>query len=65
MAEKQDYYETLGVGKNDSADEIKKAFRKFAVNNHTDKEGGYETNFKVVAEDYEKLRNADKNQLYD
>ena len=65
MAEKQDYYETLGVGKNASADEIKKAFRKFAVNNHPDKEGGDEAKFKVGAEAYEVLSNPEKKQRYD
>ena len=39
---KRDYYEVLGIGKDASADEIKKAFRKLAVKYHPDKEGGDE-----------------------
>lgn len=36
----KDYYETLGIKKSASADEIKKAFRKSAIKHHPDKEGG-------------------------
>lgn len=39
---KRDYYEILGIAKNASDDEIKKAFRKAAVKHHPDKEGGDE-----------------------
>ncbi len=62
---KRDYYEVLGVGKNASADEIKKAFRKAAVKHHPDKEGGDETKFKEVNEAYEVLKDQQKRQRYD
>ena len=62
---KQDYYETLGVSKTASADEIKKAFRKAAVKYHPDKEGGNETKFKEVNEAYEVLKDQQKRQRYD
>ncbi|MBC7512318.1 molecular chaperone DnaJ [Candidatus Saccharibacteria bacterium] len=62
---KRDYYETLGVSKDASADEIKKAFRKAAVKHHPDKEGGDETKFKEVGEAYEVLKDAQKRQRYD
>ncbi len=62
---KRDYYEVLGVGKEASADEIKKAFRKAAVKYHPDKEGGDEAKFKEVNEAYEVLKDAQKRQRYD
>lgn len=62
---KRDYYEVLGVGKNASADEIKKAFRKAAVQHHPDKEGGDETKFKEINEAYEVLKDDKKRQRYD
>lgn len=65
MAEKRDYYEVLGVGKGASADEIKKAFRKKAVQYHPDKEGGDEAKFKEVNEAYEVLKEDKKRQRYD
>jgi molecular chaperone DnaJ len=65
MAEKRDYYEVLGVGKNASADELKKAFRKRAIEHHPDKEGGDETKFKEVNEAYEVLKDDKKRQRYD
>ncbi len=65
MAEKRDYYEVLGVGKNASADEIKKAFRRKAVELHPDKEGGDEAKFKEVNEAYEVLKDQQKRQRYD
>lgn len=65
MAEKRDYYEVLGVAKNASADEIKKAFRRLAVQHHPDKEGGDETKFKEINEAYEVLKDAGKRQRYD
>jgi molecular chaperone DnaJ len=61
---KRDYYEVLGVGKNASADELKKAFRRAAVKHHPDK-GGDEAKFKEVNEAYEVLGNTDKRQRYD
>jgi len=62
---KRDYYEVLGVAKSASADEIKKAFRKLAVQYHPDKEGGDEAKFKEVNEAYEVLKDSQKRQRYD
>lgn len=62
---KRDYYEVLGIGKSASADEIKKAFRKAAVQHHPDKEGGDESKFKEINEAYEVLKDPSKRQRYD
>ena len=62
---KRDYYEVLGVSKDASADELKKAFRKAAVKYHPDKEGGDEAKFKEVNEAYEVLKDSQKRQRYD
>jgi molecular chaperone DnaJ len=62
---KRDYYETLGIGKNASADEIKKAFRRKAVELHPDKQGGDEAKFKEINEAYEVLKDTSKRQRYD
>jgi molecular chaperone DnaJ len=62
---KRDYYEVLGVGKDASADELKKAFRRAAIQHHPDKEGGDETKFKEVNEAYEVLKDPSKRQRYD
>lgn len=61
---KRDYYEVLGVGKSASADEIKKAFRRAAIEHHPDK-GGDETKFKELNEAYEVLKDDKKRQRYD
>jgi molecular chaperone DnaJ len=61
---KRDYYEILGVGKSASADEIKKAFRKAAIEYHPDR-GGDEAKFKEVNEAYEVLKDTDKRKRYD
>src|ERR1700712_3610104 len=65
MAEKRDYYETLGIGKTASPDEIKKAFRRKAVELHPDKQGGDEAKFKEINEAYEVLKDTSKRQRYD
>lgn len=62
---KRDYYEALGVSKDASADEIKKAFRRLAVQHHPDKEGGDESKFKEINEAYEVLKDQSKRQRYD
>lgn len=63
--EKRDYYEVLGIKKDASADEIKKAFRKSAIKYHPDKQGGDEAKFKEVSEAYEVLKDSEKRQRYD
>ena len=68
MAEKRDYYEVLGVAKNATADEIKKAYRKKAIQYHPDKNPGdkeAEEKFKEAAEAYDVLSDADKRARYD
>jgi molecular chaperone DnaJ len=65
---KRDYYEILGVGKNASTDEIKKAYRKVAMQHHPDRNPGdksAEEKFKEAAEAYEILSDADKKAQYD
>lgn len=62
---KRDYYEVLGISKSASPDEIKKAFRKAAIEHHPDKEGGNEEKFKEVNEAYEVLKDDKKRQRYD
>lgn len=62
---KRDYYEVLGVSKGASDDEIKKAFRRLAVQHHPDKEGGNEEKFKEINEAYDVLKDAQKRKRYD
>ena len=65
---KRDYYEILGVSKTASADEIKKAYRKVAMQFHPDRNPGdkaAEEKFKEAAEAYEVLSDADKRAQYD
>lgn len=63
----KDFYKTLGVEKNASADEIKKAYRKLAVKFHPDKNKSKEAEgkFKEINEAYEVLSNPKKRQNYD
>lgn len=63
----KDYYETLGVGRNASADEIKSAYRKLAKKYHPDlnKEPGAEQKFKDVNEAYNILGDENKRSQYD
>jgi len=65
MATKRDYYEVLGVSKSASAEEIKKAFRKKAIEHHPDKTGGDDTKFKEIGEAYEVLSDEQKKAAYD
>lgn len=64
MAGTPDYYKTLGVPRDASADEIKKAFRKLAREHHPDA-GGSEEKFKEINEAYEVLSDEKKRQVYD
>jgi len=68
MAAKRDYYDILGVERNASAEEIKKAYRRTAIKYHPDKNPGdkeAEEKFKEAAEAYEVLSNPDKRARYD
>ena len=68
MAEKRDYYEVLGVGRNATDEEIKKAYRKKAIQYHPDKNPGdkaAEEKFKEAAEAYDVLSNKEKRAKYD
>ncbi len=65
---KRDFYEVLGVDKNASTEEIKKAYRQKALQHHPDRNPGNkdsEEHFKEAAEAYEILSNADKKARYD
>jgi molecular chaperone DnaJ len=65
---KRDYYEVLGVAKSSSADEIKKSYRKVAMQFHPDRNPGdksAEEKFKEAAEAYEVLSDTDKRAQYD
>ena len=65
---KRDYYEVLGVGKNASADDIKRAYRRLAMKHHPDKnpdDKEAEAKFKECAEAYEVLSDPEKRRQYD
>ena len=68
VAVKRDYYEVLGVAKDASEDDVKKAYRKLALKYHPDKNPGdseAEERFKEAAEAYDVLREPDKRAQYD
>src|SRR6478752_10267289 len=70
MATKRDYYEVLGVPKNASEDDIKKAYRKLAMKHHPDRNQGdsakkAEEKFKEAKEAYEMLSDGQKRAAYD
>lgn len=68
MSQKKDYYEVLGISKSASESEIKKAYRKLALQYHPDKnpdDASAEDKFKEAAEAYEILSNAEKKAQYD
>ncbi len=61
----KDYYDILGIQKNASEDDVKKAFRKLAQKFHPDKKGGDEARFKEVSEAYSVLSDKKKRSEYD
>ena len=68
MAKKRDYYEILGVDRNATKEEIKKAYRKLALKYHPDKNPGdkeAEEKFKEATEAYEVLGDDERRKIYD
>ncbi len=65
MADKRDYYEILGISKTATAEEIKRAYRKLAMQHHPDRHGGDDSQFKELSEAYEVLKDDQKRAAYD
>ncbi len=65
MATKRDYYEILGISKSATAEEIKRAYRKLAMEHHPDKHGGDDAKFKELGEAYDTLKDPQKRAGYD
>ncbi len=61
----KDYYKILGLDKSASADDVKKAFKKSALEHHPDRKGGNEAKFKEANEAYQVLSDKDKRAKYD
>ena len=59
------YYEILGVSKEASFDEIKKAYRKLSLKYHPDKNGGEDSKFKEINESYSVLSDQSQREMYD
>ena len=60
-----DYYSTLGINRNASQDEIKKAYKKMSMQHHPDRTGGDDSKFKEINEAYQTLNDPQKKQMYD
>ena len=60
-----DHYETLGVERGASIDEIKKAYRKLAMKYHPDRQGGDPEKFKAINQAHETLSDPEKRARYD
>ncbi len=61
----RDYYQILGISRDASSDDIKKAFRRLAHKYHPDKSGGDASKFKEINEAYQVLSNPEKKKQYD
>jgi len=60
-----DYYSTLGINRNASQEEIKKAYKKQSMAHHPDRTGGDDSKFKEINEAYQNLSDPQKKQMYD
>ena len=60
-----DYYQTLGVNRNASEQELKSAFKKLSMQHHPDRTGGSDEKFKQINEAYSTLKDPQKRQAYD
>jgi curved DNA-binding protein len=60
-----DYYSTLGIDRNASQEQIKKAYKKMSMQHHPDRTGGDDSKFKEINEAYQNLSDPQKKQMYD